>query len=94
MAILELTEVAAKKANSTIPVVLTFSSNPVKAGLVASLARPGGNVTGLSDFHGDLVAKRIELLREVVPSALSVAVLFNPTNENSLIRLTRTVGAI
>lgn len=44
---------AAKKATSTIPIVMTFSANPVRRGLIASLARPGGNVTGLSDFHGD-----------------------------------------
>jgi putative ABC transport system substrate-binding protein len=74
---------AAKKATSTIPIVMTFSSNPVQQGLVASLARPGGNVTGLSDFHGDLIAKRVELLKEVVPSALSVAVLFNPASGGS-----------
>ncbi len=73
---------AAKKATRTtpIPVVMANVGDPVGSGLVASLARPGGNVTGLSDFHGDLVAKRVELLKEVVPSALSVAVLFNPAS--------------
>ncbi len=73
----------ARKVTSTIPIVMTYAANPVKAGLVASLARPGGNITGLSDFHGDLVAKRIELLKEVVPSALSIAVLFNPASGGS-----------
>jgi len=74
---------AAKNATSTIPIVMTYSADPVKAGLVASLAHPGGNVTGLSDFHGDLVAKRLELLKEVVPSASRVAVIFNPNSSGS-----------
>ena len=68
----------AKKATSTIPIVMTYSADPVGSGHVASLARPGGNVTGLSDFHGDLIPKRIELLKEIVPSASPVAVLFPP----------------
>ncbi len=69
---------AAKKASSTIPIIMTYSADPVRAGLVASLAHPGGSVTGLSDYHGDLGAKRLELLKEVVPLASRVAVLFNP----------------
>ncbi len=73
----------AKNATSTIPIVMTYSADPVKAGLVASLAHPGGNVTGLSDFHGDLVAKRLELLKEVIPSASRVAVIFNPNSSGS-----------
>jgi len=52
--------------------------DPVGAGLVASLARPGGNVTGLSDVHGDLVAKRLELLKEIDPPVSRAAFLFNP----------------
>ncbi len=74
---------AAKTATSTIPIVMTYSADPVQRGLVASLARPGGNVTGLSDFHGDLVTKRVELLKKVVPSILRVAVLFNSTSRGS-----------
>ncbi len=66
---------AVKKATRTIPIVMTYSADPVRAGYVTSFAHPGGNVTGLSDFHGDLVAKRLELLKEVVPSASRVAVL-------------------
>ena len=69
---------AAKKATSTIPIVMTYYADPVRAGLVASLAHPGGNVTGLSDFHADLVTKRLELLKEVVPLASRVAVLLKP----------------
>ncbi len=74
---------AARKATSTIPIVFTFSADPVGSGLVASLAHPGGNVTGLSDFHGDLVTKRLELLKEVVPSASRLAVLFNPNQRSN-----------
>ena len=68
----------AKKASSTIPIVMTYSADPVGGGIVASLAHPGGNVTGLSDYHGDLGAKRLEFLKEVVPLASRVAVIFNP----------------
>jgi putative ABC transport system substrate-binding protein len=68
----------ARKLTSTIPIVVVADPDPVGAGLVASLARPGGNVTGLSDVHGELVAKRLELLKELVPSVSRVAFLFNP----------------
>ena len=78
---------AAKKATSTIPIVMTYYADPVRARLVASLAHPGGNVTGLSDFHADLVTKRLELLKEVVPSASRVAVPFNPTRSASQLML-------
>ena len=71
---------AVKKAGSTAPIVMTVSPDPVGEGLVASLARPGGNVTGLSDSHADLAPKRLELLKEVVPSASRVAVLWNPAS--------------
>jgi ABC-type uncharacterized transport system substrate-binding protein len=67
-----------RKVTSTIPIVVVAHPDPVGAGLVASLARPGGNVTGLSDVHGELVAKRLELLKEIVPSASRVVFLFNP----------------
>jgi len=78
---------AAKGATSTIPIVMTYHANPVAAGLVASLAQPGGNVTGLSDFHGELVSKRLELLKEVVPAASQVAVLLRPANSTHLLQL-------
>ena len=74
---------AAKEATSTIPIVMTYSADPVQRGLVATLAHPGGNVTGLSDYHGDLYAKRLELLKEVVPLASRVAVLFNANSRGS-----------
>ncbi len=69
---------AAKDIPTTIPIVFTISADPVGDGLVASLARPGGNVTGLSDLHSVLVTKRLELLKEVVPTASRVSVLLNP----------------
>jgi putative tryptophan/tyrosine transport system substrate-binding protein len=69
-------EVAAKEATTTIPIVFIANAAPVGQGLVESLARPGGNVTGLSDFHGHLVGKRLELLQEVVPAASRIAFLW------------------
>jgi putative ABC transport system substrate-binding protein len=68
------------KAPGALPIVFTIDPDPVGRGLVASLGRPGGNITGLSDTHADLVAKRLELLREAAPSAVRVGVLFNPAS--------------
>jgi len=84
---------AAKNATSTIPIVMTFSADPVRRGYVAGLAHPGGNVTGLSDFHGDLVSKRLELLKGVVPSASRVAVIFNPNSIGSK-RMLKEIQAV
>jgi ABC-type uncharacterized transport system substrate-binding protein len=72
--------IAAKALNTTIPVVFGIPEDPVKLGLVASLARPGGNMTGVNFFSGEVLAKRLELLRELVPQALRVAVFVNPAN--------------
>lgn len=71
---------AAKNATSTIPIVLTVVGDPVGTGLVESLARPGGNITGLTLMTPDLSAKRLELLKEVAPKAARVGVLLNPNN--------------
>jgi putative tryptophan/tyrosine transport system substrate-binding protein len=69
-----------KEATNTIPIVMAFDSDPVGSGLVASLARPGGNITGLSSLSPELTGKRLELLKETVPKLLRVAVLGNPGN--------------
>jgi putative tryptophan/tyrosine transport system substrate-binding protein len=74
---------AAKTATTTIPIVFGVAEDPVRLGVVASLARPGGNLTGINFLTSELVAKRLELLRELVPAATRVAVLVNPANSTS-----------
>ena len=71
--------VAAKHATQTIPIVMVAVGDPVATGLVASLARPGGNITGLSTLSPELSGKRLELLKEVLPTASRVAIFWNPT---------------
>src|SRR5262249_24032819 len=74
---------AAKAATTSIPIVFLIGEDPVRLGLVASLARPGGNLTGLNLLSGELTAKLLETLRELVPAANRVAVLVNPTGPNA-----------
>jgi putative tryptophan/tyrosine transport system substrate-binding protein len=89
---------AAKAATSTIPIVFIVGGDPIKFGLVTSLARPGGNITGVSILSGPLTAKRLELLRELVPQASVIACLVNPNSPEAESQLTdiraaaRTLG--
>ena len=74
---------AAQNATKTIPIVIRSTADPVKAGFVASLARPGGNITGVTSISSELYGKRLELLKEVVPALSRVAVLHNPDRGNN-----------
>src|SRR5262245_31093162 len=71
---------AAKQATTTIPIVMTVTGDPVAAGLVSNLARPGGNLTGASFFFPAVAAKRLQLLKEVIPTLSRVTVVWNPSN--------------
>ena len=84
---------AAKAAAATIPIVFSINEDPVRLGLVGSLARPGGNLTGINFLAGELQAKRLELLRELVPGVVRVAVLVNPTNPTNAERTVRDAEA-
>ena len=78
---------AAQRASSTIPIVMTTINDPVGAGLVASLARPGGNTTGIANLSEDVTPKVLEILRVVIPTATVIAALFNPANPSNLAML-------
>jgi putative ABC transport system substrate-binding protein len=83
---------AAKAATTTIPIVFVVAEDPVKLGLVASLARPGGNLTGVNIFIGELMPKRLELLRQLVPAAVRIAALVNPSNATETETTLRDLG--
>ena len=80
---------AAKRATSTVPIVMALVSDPVGSGLVASLAHPGSNITGLSNQTVDLAAKRLQLLKEAIPGARRVVVIFNPETPPNRIMISR-----
>jgi len=84
---------AIKQATTTVPIVFLVNEDPVRLGLVPSLARPGGNATGINIFSAELTAKRLDLLREFVPSAARVGVLVNPANATSTESTLRDVTA-
>jgi putative tryptophan/tyrosine transport system substrate-binding protein len=84
---------AAKQITSTVPIVFMGEPDPVGTGLVASLARPGGNVTGLADAHADLISKRLELLKEVIAPASRVGALWNPANRSTAPQLKSSQAA-
>ena len=75
---------SAKAVTSTIPILFVTAGDPVKLGLVQSLNRPGGNITGVSNLNSDLGIKRLELIRELVPKATKIAILVNPNNANAV----------
>jgi putative tryptophan/tyrosine transport system substrate-binding protein len=84
---------AAKRATGTIPIVMAGAIDPVATGLVTSVARPGGNLTGLSLMSPELVGKQLEILKEVVPKASRVAVLWNPANPGNVQQLREAEAA-
>jgi putative tryptophan/tyrosine transport system substrate-binding protein len=85
--------VAAKQATSTIPIVFGVTADPVGAGLVASLARPGGNVTGLSAQSADFASKQLELLREIIPGLRRLAIMANPGSPAAVLEMGEALTA-
>jgi putative ABC transport system substrate-binding protein len=84
---------AAQQATTTIPIVMGASGDPIQTGFVASLARPGGNITGLTILSAELTAKRLELLTQLVPGLARVAVLWNPANPAMVLEWQETQAA-
>ena len=88
------TQVAAQKATTSIPIVMVIAADPVGSGLVASLARPGGNITGLTVQYTDVAGKRLQLLKEVVPNLSRVAVLVEPSPSSARSPLSETEAGV
>jgi putative ABC transport system substrate-binding protein len=88
-----LSALAAKAATTTIPIVFAVNEDPVTLGLVASIARPGGNATGINFLQAELTAKRLEFLRQLLPTIARVAVLNNPANVSNTASMRRDVEA-
>jgi putative ABC transport system substrate-binding protein len=84
---------AAKAATSTVPIVMVAVADPLGAGLVASLSRPGGNITGVTNIAAELAGKRLEILKEIVPAASKVAILINPDDQNASLQLRIAIAA-
>ena len=84
---------AAKAATSTVPIVVVLVADPVGAGIVQSLARPGGNITGITNIVAELAGKRLELLKDLVPAASRIAVLTNPDSQNAPLQLRSAAAA-
>jgi putative ABC transport system substrate-binding protein len=78
---------AAKAATSTVPIIMVSVSDPLGVGLIASLSRPGGNITGVTNISAELAGKRIEIAKEIVPSATKIAVLINPGDANAPLQM-------
>ena len=78
---------AAKKATTTIPIVMVAVGNPVRVGLVSNLGRPGGNITGFTNLTGQITAKRLQLLKEMIPTATRIGAIGNPGDPNALIQI-------
>ena len=85
---------AARQATSTIPIVMISIGDPVRAGFADSLARPGGNMTGYSEFAPDLIGKRLQILKECFPALARVAFLWNPDNDSNLVYLEELITAV
>ena len=84
---------AAKKATTTIPIVMVAVGDPVRMGLVSSLGRPGGNITGFTSLTGQITAKRLQLLKELVPTATRIGLIGNPGTPNALIQIQEAEAA-
>ena len=78
---------AAKAATATVPIVMVLVADPIGAGIVTSLARPGGNITGVTNIVAELAGKRLEILKEIVPTASRIAVLINPNSQNAPLQM-------